>query len=596
MMHCLRFFVLVVAALLGAASAPASAAPASAPRSTPVDDADATAFAVDGEDAGAVAFARVDADAEGFSRAVSVAVPAASADPWGVQLHHTPTEAIAEGDALLATFTLRCTESMTGEGQVQFDFEQNDEPYDKSVTQVVYAPTEWKTFQIPFEAAQDFPAGTAQAAFQLGFRRQTIEFGGFRLENFGRGVAVADLPRTKQTYPGMEADAPWRADAAERIDRLRRGDLTVTVLDAAGEPVEGAEVHVEMVRHAFPFGTAVTSQLLTRTDATGQRYRAILARHFNEAVFENDLKWNLNNRAAPEAISASLDWLEAHGFTTRGHVLIWPNWLHTPDFVEAAQDDPPALRSLIEERIATTAGAWSGRLADWDVVNETHTNHDLQDVLGEDSVAEWFRLAKEADPAARLYINDYGILTAGATDSPHQQGYFDQITRLIEAGAPVEGIGLQGHFAARLTGPERLLEIVDRFASFGLPIKVTEFDIKSNDPQVQAAFLRDFYTAMFSHEAVDGILMWGFWSEAHWRPEAALFNADFSPRPHGEAYERLVLHDWWTDEAATTDDAGEATVRGFLGEHAVTVTAAGQTREATATLDRGGSSVTVRLP
>ena len=274
----------------------------------------------------------------------------------------------------------------------------------------------------------------------MGFIRQRIQVGGLRLERYNPDVALAGLLRSKQTYTGMESDAPWRAEA----------------------------------------------------DA-----------------------W----------INASLSWPVDHGITARGTTLIWPSWRHTPTVTEALKENPNALRTAIEERITTTVSRWRGRLVDWDVANETYTHHQLQDVLGKDSVAEWFELARAADPEVKLYINDYGILNAGAKEPPHQQSYF--------------------------------------------------------------------YTAMFSHQAIEGISMWGFWSEAHWRPKAALFDANFQPRPHAIAYENLVRRDWWTDETALTDIDGKATIRVFLGDHAVSVTVAGETSTAMATHEHGGSTMTV---
>ena len=563
------------------------------PESILLDDADASLLQPSGEEQEKSQFSRVSVEGQPFSRAVELSVPDGIDNYWSTSLSYTLEEPIAKGDTLLATFSLRCTESMTGECQVQFDFGENHAPYAKSVRQVVYASNDWKTFHIPFIASKDYSAGASRLGMRLGFIRQSIQVGGLRLERYDPDVALADLPRSKQTYTGMESDAPWRAEADARINKLRKGDLTVTVLAADGKPLEGARVDVVMTRHAFSFGSAVTADLLTRSDAIAKKYRTTVARLFNEVVFENDLKWKNRGRKSDERINASLSWLTNHNITARGTTLIWPSWRHTPKGTETLKDNPEALRTAIEERITTTVSRWRGRLIDWDVANETYAHHQLQDVLGKDSVTEWFELARAADPHAKLYINDYGILNAGGQDSLHQQSYFEQIARLQEADAPLDGIGMQSHFSAQLTGPERLLEITDRFASFGLPIKVTEFDFTTDDVELQAAYLRDFYTTMFSHEAIDAIVMWGFWSEAHWRPKAALFDANFQPRPHAIAYENLVLRDWWTNETAITDSNGEATIRGFLGEHEVSVTVAGETTTATATLEQGGSTLTI---
>ena len=586
--HC-RICIIFATALLN--TLPALAAPQ--PESILFDDAEATLLRVSGDEQEKSQFSRVPVEGQPFSRAVQLSVANGIENYWGTSLSYDLEKPITKGETLLATFSLRCAESTTGECQVQFDFGENNEPYAKSVRQVVYAPDNWKTIQIPFTASKDYPAGSSRLGMRMGFRRQSVQVGGLRLEQYGADIALSELPRSKQTYQGMELDAPWRVEADARIDRLRKGDLTVTVLAADGEPIKGARVDVVMTRHAFPFGSAVTADLLTRSDATAKKYQATVARLFNEVVFENDLKWRKHRQGTDGRIDASLNWLADRGISARGTTLIWPGWRHTPKGTEELKDNPDALRTAIEERITTTASRWRGRLADWDVANETYTNHQLQDVLGEDAVTEWFKLARAADPAAKLYINDYGILNAGVKDSPHQRSYFEQITRLQEAGAPLDGIGVQSHFSAQLTEPERLLEITDRFASFGLPIKVTEFDLTTQDSDLQAAYLRDFYTTMFSHEAIEGIVMWGFWSESHPRPEAALFDANFQPRPHATAYENLVLRDWWTDERSITDINGEATIRGFLGEHEVSVTVAGETSTATATLEHGGSALTI---
>jgi hypothetical protein len=48
------------------------------------------------------------------------------------------------------------------------------------------------------------------------------------------------------------------------------------------------------------------------------------------------------------------------------------------------------------------------------------------------------------------------------------------------------------------------------------------------------------YFFIFSHEGVGGILMWGFWDKAHWRPTAAIVNGDnLTPNAAGAAYIKL---------------------------------------------------------
>ena len=157
------------------------------------------------------------------------------------------------------------------------------------------------------------------------------------------------------------------------------------------------------------------------------------------------------------------------------------------------------LRQAVINHIADEASTLTGKLVEWDVINEPYANHELQDILGNSAMIDWFRQAKQSDPAARMFINDYGILSSRGADYSHQDHYFNTIQYLLAGGAPVEGIGMQSHFGSGLTGMERMLEILDRFATFGVPIAATEFDVNVTDEQVQADFLRDFMTTLFSH-------------------------------------------------------------------------------------------------
>jgi hypothetical protein len=103
---------------------------------------------------------------------------------------------------------------------------------------------------------------------------------------------------------------------------------------------------------------------------------------------------------------------------------------------------------------------------------------------------------------------------------------------------------------------------------------VTEFDIELDDEQRKARFLEEFYRTCFAHPAVEGILMWGFWEGAHWRPKAALWRRDFSPTPAARAYRELVFDEWWTRWEGTADERGECRVPAFFGRHRVEVNGA----------------------
>jgi len=234
-----------------------------------------------------------------------------------------------------------------------------------------------------------------------------------------------------------------------------------------------------------------------------------------------------------------------------------------------------------------------GLVRDWDVLNEPWSNHTLQDVLGEEAMADWFRAAKAADPEARLFINDFGILNKAGEHKVHQDHYEKTIQFLLEHNAPIDGIGMQAHFGWDLTPPVKLVSILDRFAKLGLPLRVSEFDINIDDEDLQADYLRDFYTAVFSHEAVEAIMMWGFWDGDHWKGNAPIYREDWTLKPSGEAWKNLVFDQWWTREEGKTDEDGVFSIRGFLGNYEITVETQSRKKVETCSLDRAGTRVAV---
>jgi hypothetical protein len=139
-------------------------------------------------------------------------------------------------------------------------------------------------------------------------------------------------------------------------------------------------------------------------------------------------------------------------------------------------------------------------------------------------------------------------------ESEGLQYYYDLISWLTKKGAPIDYIGFQNHAGIGAPGPEAVLKSLDQFAAFGKPLEVTEFEVtlqNGNDPeqrQFQADYVRDYFTAVFSHPSVHMIMLQDFWQPAAWQYEAAsaFFNKDWSINPHGKAYEDLVLNKWWT--------------------------------------------------
>ncbi len=586
-----------------AATEPAPAAPAGkygeVPGESLVPEGGIRAFKVNGK-AERVRLSYVKVEGQPFDEALRAEIVAPSPNNWDVQVQVPVPKAVSAGDVLLATFYFR-TEAIkkeSAEGQTEFVMELARDPWTKSVNFPILASREWKKVSVPFVAAQTYAPGESQLIFRLGYEPQTIDIGGVSVENFGKKLALESLPTTKITYGGMESDAPWRKAAAERIDNLRKTDLTLHVKDKTGKALSGVNVSVTQTRQAFGFGSAVVAQRLTGPG--NEKYQALIRELFNIAVLENNLKWqplagDWGAGWTLDVATKGVDWLAANGIPTRGHVLVWPSFRNLPRSLKGLEKEPEKLRKAVRDHVRELATAMRGRLIHWDVMNEPFDNHDLMDLLGEEVMLEWFKEARAADPKAQLFINDYAILSGGGGDTPHRSHYEKTIAYLVGKGAPLDGIGMQGHFGTSLTSPDDLLAILDRFAKFGKPIWITEYDVDVKDEELAGQFTRDFYTTLFSHPAVAGILMWGFWDSAHWHQNAPLYRGDFSLKPAGKAYRELVLGEFRTNEKGITDASGQYRTRAFLGSYDVRVEVGGKTHKARIEVGKDAKPIAIKV-
>jgi len=255
--------------------------------------------------------------------------------------------------------------------------------------------------------------------------------------------------------------------------------------------------------------------------------------------------------SAPDAAVVAA---EVSGSRVRGHPLLWGR-LALPAWVNAITD-PTEMRTVITDHIRTIMTRYRGRISDYDVVNEpltffgtTDTTDGLdpnvfQRVLGPGWIKEALEIAHAADPDAKLYVNDFVIERPG----PKQDRMVRLASELLAAGAPLDGVGFQGHiqipFAPTNLPTQAELEAAfRRFTALGLEVEVTELDVTlpSSSP-CQLDFQRETYRAVFAAcLAVDGctgVTVWGLTDADTWvqrffnQPGYPLpFDALFAPKP-----------------------------------------------------------------
>ncbi|HEX6681758.1 MAG TPA: endo-1,4-beta-xylanase [Candidatus Limnocylindrales bacterium] len=486
--------------------------------------------------------------------------------------------AVEQNDALLATFWARSIQPVSGigAGEATFIFERDGGSHKKSANAPLKLSDQWQRFEFPFRVAEKYAPGEAHFQLWLGYGPQVLQIADVSVLDYGPEKNPAGFPAV--TYAGREAGAQWRTPAADRIDRYRKGDLRVKVVDTGGRPVPGADVQVRMQRHAFDFGSASSAEWLVSDSPDGDRYRQIAGDDFNAAAFGNDLKWNYWENQAHRTRNTlpALEWLKDQGHTIHGHTLLWGSWGLMPPDVRNLANDPAALRARIDGHITDEVSTLKGLIEEWDVVNEPYSEHNVTDILGSAEIGRWFQLARQADPDALLYLNEYDLVEDNGWNLRKRAYIYNLLTSLLAQGAPIDALGIQGHFTGlQLTPPADLLPIIDQYAGLGLPVEFTEFDIATDDEQLQADYTRDFLTLAFSHPSVTGVNSFGFWESNIWNPLVAFYRPDWTPKPNLLALRDLVYRQWWTNAGGKTSGKGGYDVRGFQGEYLVTVTVNG---------------------
>lgn len=376
--------------------------------------------------------------------------------------------------------------------------------------------------------------------------------------------------------PAMLSHAQSSAADDAAIRKHRMGTIVV-------EAAPGTTIRVEQQRHEFWFGAALANQAFDgrMPAADAARYKEIFLENFNSAVTENALKWLDMERERGNVNYATVDailaWTDANQIPLRGHNIYWgirqfvQPWLMEMDNAE--------LKRTLEARGRDIGRRYRGRFAEYDLNNEMIHGNYYADRLGPQITLEMAKWVHAEDPDAKLWLNDYDILTGRRLND-----YIAHIREMLAMGVPVAGIGVQGHLHAESFDRNALRRSLVALAKVDLPIRVTEFNMPGQrsaferdksrvmtpaEEEAKARDIADYYRICFANPAVTGILMWGFWEGANWIPASSLYKRDWSPTPAAQAYRDLVHGEWWTRWEGVTDANGRCEVPAFFGTHHV---------------------------
>ena len=379
----------------------------------------------------------------------------------------------------------------------------------------------------------------------------------------------SSLLKTHAQYPGINDDS----------NKHRKGTLII-------QAKRGDKVTVEQLSHEFWFGCAISNGFVggSMSENDVRNYGEKFLKNFNSAVTENAVKWGSmepqKGKVNYAVVDGILNWTEKNNIPLRGHNLFWG----IPKFVQPwiKEMDDHELRQTLQNRAETITKRYKGRFVEYDLNNEMVHGNYYEERLGPEITKLMAQWAHNGDPDAKLFLNDYDILTGNKLPE-----YMAQIRKLLRQGVPIAGIGVQGHLHTDTFDHNQLKNALDSLAVFNLPIRITEFNMPGQrskyhtekilkmtpqEEKLKAKELVDYYKICFAHPAVEGILMWGFWEGANWIPVSSLYKRDWSPTPAAEAYQNLIFKEWWTKDSGTVvGKDGVFSIPAFYGKYKVTI-------------------------
>ncbi|MDA8745671.1 endo-1,4-beta-xylanase [Rubripirellula amarantea] len=304
----------------------------------------------------------------------------------------------------------------------------------------------------------------------------------------------------------------------------------------------------------------------------------LAAKHFAAITPENCMKPErvhpAENRWNFEPTDALVEWAEKYDMTIHGHTLVWhaqtPSWFFKGSDFET-------IKRRMKQHIETLAGRYQGKLQSWDVVNEAINdggdsetaktenlrNSNWLQSLGPEFLTLAFQFARQADPEATLYYNDYNI-----ESGPKHASSMVLLKRLLADGAPVDAVGIQGHWRSGQVPFADIEKAIIDYASLGLKVSITELDVtirgesggqfggrrfrrsvppSLDDLNAQADDYAKLFAIFKKHEdVIERVTFWGLNDRRTWRwgQHPLLFDANNNPKP---AYASII-------DLATDDD------------------------------------------
>jgi endo-1,4-beta-xylanase len=271
-------------------------------------------------------------------------------------------------------------------------------------------------------------------------------------------------------------------------------------------------------------------------NVTGSSVPSNFGTYWNQVTPENSTKWGsvegTRNTMNWSQADAAYNYAQANGFKFKFHTFVWgsqyPGWLTGSGLTTAQQ------RAEIEQWMQLACQRYP---ATWaiDVVNEPiKTSMPFKAALGGDGATGWdwvitsFQLARQYCPNAKLLINEYGT-----ENDPPVRATYKAIIQLLKDRGLIDGIGIQAHYfnVDNMTG-SAVTTMLNDYATLGLDVWVSELDIIGGGSDAgQLAKYQDVFPALWTHDSVKGITLWGYIVGQVWREGTGLISSGGVERP-----------------------------------------------------------------
>jgi endo-1,4-beta-xylanase len=324
-------------------------------------------------------------------------------------------------------------------------------------------------------------------------------------------------------------------------------------------PPAAATLRQAVAAHHINIGAAAASAYLSEAD-----YANVLGSEFSQLQAENEMKFGVIH-PRPDADPNPYDFkggdalvafAQGHNMVVRGHTLVWHS--QVPRWVAESKPTPPQLATILENHIHTVVSHYASKVYAWDVVNEAfnddgtmrHTLWYDQPGIGAGDgtkyIEQVFGWAHQADPAAKLFYNDYDAEVI----NKKSDAIYDMVKDFKKHGVPIDGVGFQFHVSLKFDDPAKLESAarnLERFAKLGLELHITELDIRLNDSSpaslaAQAKLYGEITTLCVQQPACKLIQTWGFTDKHSWIPQfykgqgwALLWDDKYQKKPAYEA-------------------------------------------------------------